>query len=123
MLYLLYGEDELAIEEALTSFKNEVGLPEMLDVNMAKFDADKTSLAEVTATCDTVPFLAEKRLVIVKGLLGRFEASRSTGRRRQTSSNGQGRLGDWEGLPGYVGNLPPSTNLILSDRRVSGSRA
>lgn len=121
MLYLLYGEDDLAVEEAIASFKNDVGSPDLLDVNMASFVADKTSFAEVSATCNTVPFLAEKRLVIVKGLLGRFESTRSTGRRRQSASSGQSRLGDWEDLPGYVGNLPPTTDLVLADRRVGGS--
>ena len=73
MIYLLYGEDSLSLEEHLTSFKQAVGPAELYDVNVTVLDGTQVGYQELVATCSAVPFLADKRLVIVKGLLSQFE--------------------------------------------------
>ena len=74
MIHLLFGGDELSLEECVDSLKAAVEPEELRDVNASSLDAQSLTLEELKATCDTVPFLAERRLVVVRGLLSQFEA-------------------------------------------------
>ena len=111
MIYLRYGDDDFTIEEALVSLRNEVGLPDVRDVNTAAFDAS-VSRAELAATCDTIPFLADKRLVIVRGLISRFER-RLPSRSRSKTDTAVAGLGEWEGLSEYLQRVPETTDLVF----------
>ena len=113
MIYLLYGDDDFTIEEALVSLRSKVGLPDVRDVNTTTFEAS-VSRAEMMSTCDTVPFLADKRLVIVRGLLTRFERRRQS-RSRSKSDSATAGLGEWEGLSEYLERVPETTDLIFVD--------
>ena len=119
MIYLLYGDDDFTIEEALVSLRSKVGLPDVRDVNTTAFDAS-VSLAEMMATCDTVPFLADKRLVIVRGLLTRFER-RQPSRSRSKSDSATAGLGEWEGLSEYLKRVPDTTDLVFVDSAMAAS--
>ena len=80
MIHILFGGDELSVSEAASSMKELVGTQELWDVNIVAFSGPEVTFGELSATCDTVPFLAERRLVLVRGLLGMFEPQ--AGRRR-----------------------------------------
>jgi DNA polymerase-3 subunit delta len=119
LIYLLYGDDDFTIEEALVSLRSEVGLPDVRDVNTTAFDAS-VSRAEMMATCDTVPFLADKRLVIVRGLLTRFERPRPP-RSRSKSDSATAGLGEWKGLSEYLEHVPETTDLVFVDGALAAS--
>jgi len=74
LLYALWGEDEFSISEFLAGIKSGLGDQAMLSLNTTTLDAQKLSLEELKSVCETVPFMAEKRLVIIKGLLERYES-------------------------------------------------
>ena len=120
MIYLLYGDDDFTIEEALASLRSEVGLPDVRDVNTAMFDGSSVSRAEVMATCDTVPFLADKRLVIVRGLLTKFERRRPS-RSRSKTQPAEAGLGEWDGLSKYLERVPETTDLVFVDGALAAS--
>ena len=87
VIYLLYGQDEFSLRETLSSLKEDVGSAELRDLNITSLDGSQVSFDELAATCNTVPFLADKRLVIVEGLLSRFESrAPSRGRARAVST-------------------------------------
>ena len=120
MIYLLYGEDDYSLREHLASIKDQVQPPDLRDVNTTVLDGAETSLEELTATCDTVPFLAERRLVVVDGLLALFE------RRAPSRSGAGGRdqgsgLDRWQDLAEYLARVPESTDLVFVDGRLTGA--
>jgi DNA polymerase-3 subunit delta len=88
----------------------------MLASNTTVLDGRKTSLAEVTAACDTVPFLSAHRLVIVEGLLSRLGGA---GRGRR-SGGPSAEAAAWLPLAEYVAGMPPSSHLVLVDGEVAG---
>jgi DNA polymerase-3 subunit delta len=69
--YVLHGSDEFSLGETLAEFKRRLGPPDTVDLNTTVLDGEKVTLAELRHACDAVPFLAEKRLVVVEGLLTR----------------------------------------------------
>lgn len=100
MLYILYGEDDFSLKEQLSELK------EGADVQVLA--AEKLSLGELLRICSTLPFLAPRRLVIVKGLLGRFEPR---GELLESS--------EWSNLAERVAQLPSTTTLVLVDGKLS----
>jgi DNA polymerase-3 subunit delta len=69
--YVFHGTDELTRAETLADFRGRLGPVDMADLNTTFLDGRKTTLAELRHACDAIPFLADKRLVIVDGLLAR----------------------------------------------------
>ncbi|GAB6158125.1 DNA polymerase III subunit delta [Desulfotomaculum varum] len=64
-VYLLYGPEEYLQEMAVEKFK-EVLLPQAADFNLDLVDGETTEPAAVAALAENLPFLAERRLIIVK---------------------------------------------------------
>ena len=118
MIYSLSGDDDFTIRETLAGMKESVGTPDVRDVNIVTLGPD-VSLDEFTANASTVPFLADKRLVLVEGLLGKFE--RGGGRRSGSAANGKKGIAEWERLPVVLANVPESTDVVFVDGRLSAS--
>ena len=119
MNYLFYGDDKFSIHEAVASLKEQAGDVDVSDVNLVTFAATKLGIDELLATCNTVPFLSDKRVVIVEGLLTRFER-RLSGRRASTSDGSSG-LGEWDKLGDQLPNILNSTDLVFVDENLSNN--
>lgn len=113
MNHLFYGDDKFSIREATVSLKEQAGEVDIGDVNVATFAAANLSLDELLATCNTVPFLSDKRVVIVDGLLTRFE--HRSGLKGASGFDSPPGLGEWEKLGSQLSNVPNSTDLVFVD--------
>ena len=109
MTQILYGDDDFTIEEQLALIIKESGFKDLQDVNIDIIDGQKTTISELIGIAGIVPFLSEIRLVIVKGLLSRFE--------KKTES--LKIIQEWEGFPDEINKLPPSTRLVFVDGLIS----
>jgi len=118
MFYILYGQDDFSLNQAVEKIKAGLGDWEMLATSTTNLEGQHLTLSELRNKCDAAPFLSLHRLVIVDGLLGRFEVKQSRPRSgRGKSGNG---LGEWEGLASYIGQMPETTALMLVDGEVKG---
>lgn len=79
-------------------------------MNTVVLDGHPLSLSGLILHCSTIPFLGQKRMVIVEGLLSRFES-----KRKETKPEGE----DWQALADYIDEMPSTTVLILLDGPVS----
>ena len=120
MIHLLYGDDEFSLRESLSSMKEAVGTDDLRDVNITVLNGTQVSFDELAATCDTVPFLADMRMVIVEGLLSMFEWRPQT---RAGAASSRRALGPWEGLPEYLSRTPQTTDLVFVEERLTQSNA
>jgi len=115
MFYILHGEDELARSEQVAEFKKKIGDESMRDLNTIILDGRKITLAELIHASDAIPFLAEKRLVVVEGLLTRLASRRSKG-----ESEGEPSAVSKEFLSGLIDYLPrmsDATRLVFVESR------
>ena len=116
MLHVFFGKDSFSLRERLDELRSSLD-DGMLASSTVVLDGRRTSLAEVTAACDTVPFLAAHRLVIVEGLLARLAGA---GRGRRGGRGPSAETAAWLPLADYVDRMPPSTDLVLIDGEVQG---
>lgn len=119
MIQLIYGEDDVGVDEALAELMGDAGPEDLRDINCSVLRAEDLSPNDVIAAAFTVPFMAERRVVVVKGLMSRFERG---GRRRNSGdSNGSGRnpLGEWSDLIEQLPSMPPTTHLAFVDGPVA----
>lgn len=125
MFYLLHGDDEFTSREQLKLLRQQGNF----DYNQETYYGGEVSLATLTATCDTFPFLTEQRLVILEGLpkrrrgeeassasaeaTGETESGETTKGGKAKRGKGDSRASFEKGLAAYIATMPESTVLIV----------
>jgi DNA polymerase III subunit delta len=105
--------DDFYGQERLAEIRASCGDPESVALNLAKLEGPRLPLDELVAVAAAMPFLAEKRLVIVRKLLAQPPRQVEEGERRQTRQQDYLRaIADW--LP----QLPPTTELVFLEATV-----
>jgi DNA polymerase-3 subunit delta len=104
--YVFHGEDEFTRSETLASFKRRLGPSDTVDLNTTVLDGKGLTMADLRHACDALPFLAEKRLVIVQGLLATLVPRKD----QNLSETKERLLGE---LTTYLPHLPPTTRLVF----------
>lgn len=118
MLYILYGEDDYSRQQALDEIKRTIGDETALATNTTVLEAPQATLDQLRSVAEAMPFLAEKRLVIIQGLLERFEARAKSGRRKKAASVSSRQSGH-QSLADYLVTIPDSTVAVLVDGKIS----
>ena len=103
MITVLEGKDEYRLSERVSEFRLTVTPPEMSDINTTMLDGNIVTIEELLTSLTTVPFMADRRLAIVEGLLNRLGGSKKD-------------LGEWLNFPDLLKDLPPTANLLLIER-------
>jgi DNA polymerase-3 subunit delta len=109
MLYILWGDDDYSLRESLAEIKKGLAGGTGLFADIAVIDGETMTLEQLRNIVATLPFLAEKRLVVVDGLLGRFEARGKPRGKSSPKSHGD----NVSALAECFKNLPESTVLVL----------
>ncbi len=118
MLHILSGADDFSLCQSLEEIKSGMGDQALLAANTTILDGQQMTLDQLRTVCETVPFLAERRLVIVNGLLGRFEPkSKSSRQRKATPVTNQ--QNEYKSLATYISKIPDSTILVLIDGKIA----
>lgn len=115
MIYLIYGDDDVGMEEALKAMKSAASPDGLGDINISALDGHALTPDELMAAAFTVPFMADRRLVTVKRLLSRFDIrpqSRVGAVRRE-------KVQPWIELTDELSEMPATTDLVFTDGPVS----
>jgi DNA polymerase-3 subunit delta len=114
-IHIIFG-DVFLVQEAINQFDDAIGHNDVRDSNTHYLNGTKVSLTEIIDVSQTLPFLADKRLVIVDGLLGKYE---SNNRRSSRTASSAQSLEEWKDLKSLQSLIPDSTILIFKDNNVS----
>jgi DNA polymerase-3 subunit delta len=114
MLYMLWGDDEYSRGEALQEIKSQLGDSSLISVNTTLLEAGKMTLNELESCTQAAPFLTDKRLVIISGLLERYEVKTPAYRGKPSISSAT-KKDESQALIDCIQSLPKSTVLILTD--------
>jgi len=113
LLYVLFGPDDFSLNKSLEEIKRGLGDKSLLDSNTTVLDGRQLTPNQLREICTTLPFLAPKRLVIVYGLLERFEPKVGQGWQKKKSKDNQPN--DCKAFTALIDKFPDSTALVLID--------
>jgi DNA polymerase-3 subunit delta len=110
--YVFHGTDEFSCQAQLRTMRAQMGDPSTAELNTAVLDGKQASAADVLAAARATPFLSDKRLVIVEGMLSWLtrKGAGVTGKTElERLAEGLAHLPDWARIV-FV------ENVTLSDR-------
>jgi DNA polymerase-3 subunit delta len=116
VFYIFHGEDEFSRAEELARLRGKLagGDRAMADLNTMVLDGGRVTLGELRHACDSIPFMADRRLVIVQGLLSRLALGRRTrGQQAPEDEEPAWKRTFLNDLGAYLPALPPTTRLIF----------
>lgn len=96
IVYIFHGDDPYAIRRHIEAMVRQMGDDPMADLNITRLDGRQTSLEDLHASANAMPFLAERRMVILSYPFSRIQSDAA--RKRFLS---------------ILNGLPPSTALLL----------
>ncbi|MCK5315959.1 MAG: DNA polymerase III subunit delta [Anaerolineales bacterium] len=96
VVYILHGEDEFAIAQAVATLEEKMGEETTAVLNSSRLDGRSLSLNELKTAVSALPFLSARRLVVVT--------------QPSSSLNSQGLQNKFKQI---LEGLPPTTGLIL----------
>jgi len=67
-VYIIYGEQDILLDQAVDRLKGLLSAGGDVDFNFETFQGGSASVDDVIAAANTLPFLSEKRLVVLHGL-------------------------------------------------------
>ena len=116
MFYILHGTEEFGRSEELASLRARLaaGDPAMAQLNTTTLEGKNLTLGELRHACDTIPFLSDRRLVVVHGLLS-WLVQRKGGKGAGASKSQEpaSRRSFLDELAAYLPDLPPTTRLVF----------
>jgi DNA polymerase III subunit delta len=107
--YVFHGADEFTRAETLADFKHRLGPPDVVALNTSVLEGKNMTFADLRHACDAMPFLADKRLVIVQGWLTKLAPRRGQKESHKKTLNA---------LVEYLPHLPPTTRLVFVEEKV-----
>jgi DNA polymerase-3 subunit delta len=115
MFYIICGDDSYRCHQALNEIKAGLGSQEMVAINTTVLDGRRLLVRGLTDVCSVVPFMSPSRLVIVEGLLRRFQPGDRQGRSNGVGEEAGQALKEWQSIPDFIKTMPPTTTLVLFD--------
>jgi DNA polymerase-3 subunit delta len=114
VIYIFWGEDDFLMEEALQQLKQELGQDSLAEINTVVLEGRNLSQHELKLACQATPFLFGKRLVVIKGLIERFEPQEK-GTQQFRAGERHKKEEDVQGVVDCIKETPESTMLVLVD--------
>jgi DNA polymerase-3 subunit delta len=99
MLYIFHGPDDFSRAEKIAELKAALGDPALADLSLTVLDGRGLTLNEMRHHADAVPFMTAKRLVIVNGYVSYLSDKDEA----------------LQALTDYLGQIPPTTDLVLAE--------
>jgi DNA polymerase-3 subunit delta len=75
VVYIFHGDDEFAIGQALIGIESQMGDPSTAAMNTTNLDGRNLNMDELIHATRAMPFLAERRLVVLTDPLGSLKSS------------------------------------------------
>jgi len=120
VFYILHGNDEFTRKQEVAKLKERVSQAGLGGLNVAELDGRQISLRELMEACSAMPFLSDRRLVIVEDMLQRYEGAAKPRRRRGRGDDADAAsqaVEEVQRLLSYLPQLPPTTRLVFSESK------
>jgi DNA polymerase-3 subunit delta len=130
LIYVLWGSDRFTRDEQVRGLKRRMLAEPCGEYNLSVLSGDDVTVRDVRAVADALPFMADRRLIVVEGLLGRNAgqgkpaARRGRGARAGAARKAPEKAAD-DGpiaeLTAMLRDLPATTALVLVEDQIDPS--
>ena len=120
MLYIFSGQDDYSIARSLDEIQGNVNDQAISPTGATRLDGRQVTLDQLRAVCQGAPLLGERQLVIIEGLLGRFQDRGRAQRQRKTTRSTKSQ-DEYQSLTGYINQIPSSTVLVLLEGKIENN--
>lgn len=110
--YVLHGSDEYSLRGQVQAMRAQMGDPTTAEMNTTVLDGKNTSAAGVLSAARAMPFLSDKRLVIVEGMLSWLA-------RKGAGKAAKAELGE---LAAGLDDLPPHARVVFVETETLSDR-
>ena len=97
IVYIFHGDDPLAIRREVQALIQQLGEPSIAELNITRLDGRQASDDDIRSAANAMPFLAEKRMVILSNPFARLNTDATRKR-----------------FLALLNELPDSTQLVLA---------
>ena len=130
LIYILHGSDRFTRDEQVRGLKRRMLSEALGEYNLSVLSGSDLGLADLRTVADSLPFMGDRRLVIVEGILGRL-----AGQSKPSARRGRGKLAKEKAAPpkdadapspldallDYLQELPPTTALVFVEYQLDTS--
>ena len=117
MVYLFLNADEYLVTQRMAELKATLGDPELASLNIAELGPAQVDPVRLLAEAALMPFLAEKRLLIVRGYLDALDK-----RMAAAKTPGSAAFVEAAGLLSRLPTAPETCDLVFIDSAVDKRR-
>lgn len=119
VVYLFHGDDEFAIQRTLQEMRLQAGADGMGEMNTTLMDGRTTGLDELRNAALALPFLADRRMVVVEHPLARLDRRGRTIQENGAVDENQSSLKKTrQEYLALLESIPPSTALVLVEQQL-----
>src|SRR4051812_44568175 len=86
LIYVLWGTDRFTRDEQVRGLKRRMLAEPCGEYNLSVLTGDTVKVSDVRAVADALPFMGDRRLIVVEGLLGRIAGTGKPAARRARTS-------------------------------------
>lgn len=126
LIYVLFGSDRFTRDEQVRGLRRRMLAEPCGEYNLSVLTGDDVTIRDIRAVADTLPFMTDRRLVIVEGLLGRLAGQTKGASRRARTTRASGAKappksadeGPTVELVKFLADLPNSTALVFVEDKI-----
>ncbi len=118
MVYLFLDCDEYLASQRIRELKAAVGDAELADLNITEWEGNATNAGEILGQAAMMPFLAARRLIVVRGYLASLEKRMSASKSTESAAHGEAA----QFLTGLA-EVADSCDLLLVENALDKRRA
>ena len=132
LIYILHGSDRFTRDEQVRGLKRRMLSEPLGEYNLSLLGGSDIGLSELRAVADAVPFMGDRRLIIVEGMLGRLAGQSKPSARRgrakpaakaakEAAPKDADQPSPLDTLLDYLQDLPLSTALVFVEDQLDTS--
>ncbi len=107
MILIFYGKNDFGVDTAVSKIRLSITPEEVRDVNLISLNGDVVTKAEFLSAVLTIPFMANKRVVIVEGLIARLNSKKTM------------EDSEWADLSDQLKSIPITTDLVFREENLN----
>jgi DNA polymerase-3 subunit delta len=100
MIFVFHGPDDFTRAERVAELRARFNDPTLADLNVIMLEGRDTTLADIRQVADAMPFMADRRLVLVNGYINQLKTKE-----------------DVATLLKYLADVPPTTDLVFVEQK------